>query len=99
MKNPVRGLAIIFNHESYDEIDGKQIKTRDGTSEDVKRLSGTLFELGFQVHVQENLTHAEIQGLISDGNVHCSCVTENLIVVSMPAFLAGKPTELFHVFH
>ncbi|PSN56820.1 Caspase-1 [Blattella germanica] len=60
MKRPERGLAIIFNHEFYDEIDGEKPEIRHGTSQDVEKLMATFGELGFQIDIQENLTHDEI---------------------------------------
>jgi hypothetical protein len=99
MKKPDRGLAIVLSHEFYDKIDGKGVPVRSGTSNDVERLKDTLSDLGFQVDVKKDLTHKEICRLISNGTVHCSYVTENLVMVITPAFLAWKPTGLYHVFH
>ncbi|XP_069705581.1 caspase-1-like isoform X2 [Periplaneta americana] len=62
MKRPERGLAVIFNHEFYDEIDGEKPENRHGTNADVENLNITLSNLGFVVDVQHNLTCAEILG-------------------------------------
>ena len=68
MQRTERGLVIIFNHESYDEVDGKKADgRRHGTSEDVKRLDSTFYDLGFKVVVEDDLTYQEITAYILDG--------------------------------
>lgn len=65
MKSTDRGLAVIFSHESYDEIDGTKPAPRHGTSIDVDKLSRTFRGLGFEIDIQENKTYEEIRDHIS----------------------------------
>jgi hypothetical protein len=68
MQRTERGLVIIFNHESYDKIDGKTAeRRRHGTSEDVERLKSTFHGLGFNVVVKQDLTYQQITAYISEG--------------------------------
>jgi hypothetical protein len=67
MKNTERGLAIIFNHECFDEIDGDSAEPRSGTASDVERLYSTFSDLGFTIDLQANKTYNEIIDHISEG--------------------------------
>jgi hypothetical protein len=67
MKKTERGLAIIFNHEFFDDIDGDSAEPRSGTMSDVKRLCCTFSDLGFKIDLQENRTYNEIMDHISQG--------------------------------
>ena len=66
-----RGLVVIFNHEFYDEIDGKAMQTRYGTSIDVEKLTATFSNLGFEIDVQENLTRQEVIEYVNQGEMPC----------------------------
>jgi len=84
MKKAVRGRVIIFNQEDFDEIDGQKVTPRDGTSEDVGRLSSTFSRLGFTIDVQKNRTYQEIMNHISEGTsviTYFSYITEKFVVM------------------
>ena len=104
MKNEERGLAIIFSHEFFDEIDGYPLEPRDGTVSDVEKLSSTFSCLGFKIDIQENRTYRQIMDHISQGTsvtTYLSYLTENSVVLGISAFLVekpGVPTELSCVF-
>jgi hypothetical protein len=67
MKHEDRGLAIIFSHESFDEIDGYSAEPRHGNGTDVEGLSSTFSDLGFKIDLQENRTYKQIMDHISQG--------------------------------
>jgi hypothetical protein len=84
MKKAARGLVIIFNQEVFDKIDGHSAPRRDGTSEDVKRLSRTFSLLRFEIDEQKDKTHEEIMQYISDGTsviTYFSYMTEKFVVM------------------
>jgi hypothetical protein len=103
MKKTDRGLAIIFSHEIFDEIDGCSVKPRDGTVTDVERLSSTFFDLGFKIDLQENRTHKQIMDHISQGTpftTYLPYMREEFVVLGILAFLLetqGVPTEVCRV--
>ena len=67
MKEKDRGIAIIFSHEFFEEIDGHSAEPRDGTETDVERISSTFSDLGFEIDLQKNKTYEEIMDHISQG--------------------------------
>jgi hypothetical protein len=84
MKKAKRGLVIIFNQEDFDEIDGHKVDPRDGTSEDVERLSKTFTRLRFDIDEQKNLSYREIMQYISKGTsviTYFSYMTEKFVVM------------------
>ncbi|PSN56823.1 hypothetical protein C0J52_02705 [Blattella germanica] len=60
MKNRPRGRLIVFNHESYDVVDGVGSTKREGTIKDIKKLENTFKNLGFTYDLQQDKTYAEI---------------------------------------
>jgi len=57
-----RGVALIFNHKHFESRLG--LKVRNGTDADKENLRNTLRQLGFQVHVCDDLTFREIEKTI-----------------------------------
>jgi hypothetical protein len=101
MKSTDRGLAVIFSHESYDEIDGTKPAPRHGTSIDVEKLSCTFSDLGFTIDVQEDKTYEEIIDRISQGTSVTVCfsyMTETFIMLGISAFLVEKPGVPMKIF-
>lgn len=96
MKKEKRGRAIIFSHESYEEIDGIEIaEPRDGTVEDVKRLSSTFSGLGFEIDLQKNRTYEQIREHILQGTsvtTYFSYMTGKFVLLGISAFLVEKPS-------
>lgn len=62
MNHLKRGLALIFNHESFDSH-----APRRGTHVDRDRLNNTLKSLDFEVRIFENLKIEQIKHVLSDG--------------------------------
>jgi hypothetical protein len=103
MKKTVRGLAIIFNHEFFDEIDGHKPERRHGTMTDVQGLITTFSGLGFDIDLQENRTYNEIINHITQGIpvfTLLSYLREKFVVLGILALLLekqGVPTEVCRV--
>jgi hypothetical protein len=103
MKKTVRGLAIIFSHENFDEIDGHSCKPRDGTKRDVEKLSSTFSDLGFKIDPQKDKTYKQIIDHVSQGTpvtTLLSYLREKFVVLGILAFLLekqGVPTEVSRV--
>jgi hypothetical protein len=94
MKKEDRGLAIIFSHEFFDEIDGYSAEPRHGTVTDTEELSSTFSALGFKIDLQENRTYKQIMDHISQGTsvtTYLSYMTEKFVVLGISAFLVEKP--------
>ncbi|XP_029173606.1 caspase-1-like isoform X2 [Nylanderia fulva] len=76
MSHKHRGKCIIFNHEEFDET----VDKREGSTVDVMRLEKSFGRLGFDVEVQNNLSHAEIMDKIEKmsqydhSNNDCICI-------------------------
>lgn len=62
-----RGLAIIFNHESFLDF---YVPIRNGTHIDRERLYKTYKNLGFDVKVYNNARGAEIENILNGGNIY-----------------------------
>ncbi len=60
MNHKRRGLAIIFNHKTFDKNLGLGI--RNGTDVDRDNLVKTLEELDFEVQVHNDLTYKKLVG-------------------------------------
>lgn len=65
MDHKNRGLALIFNHETFDAH-----KARTGTDVDRNRLKKTLTSLDFHVKCYENLTIEDIKNKLKEGNLN-----------------------------
>ena len=94
MKKKDRGLAIIFSHEDFDEIDGRSAERRHGNVIDVERLSSTFSDLGFEIDLQKDRTYQEILDHISRGTsvtTYLSYMKEKFVVFGISAFLVEKP--------
>lgn len=65
MNHKHRGLALIFNHESFDIYD---LKPRKGTQVDRERMFETLHSLDFDVQVYDDLEEFEILDKLKKGN-------------------------------
>ncbi|XP_050517770.1 caspase-1-like isoform X1 [Diabrotica virgifera virgifera] len=63
MDHPKRGMALIFNHEFFDDED---LLTRRGTNEDCRNLKECLIALGFDVQVFKDLDNRDIEQHIDD---------------------------------
>jgi hypothetical protein len=59
-----RGMAVIFNHEKFDN---RSLKQRNGTNVDCQNLRCTLTDLGFEVTAHNNLKCKEITKIIQQG--------------------------------
>lgn len=59
-----RGVAIIFNHEYYDDT---KYPTREGTNLDRDRLIGTFTDLEFDIRVYNDLKYGEIYTVLNKG--------------------------------
>ncbi|OWR45225.1 caspase-1 [Danaus plexippus] len=57
MQHPKRGMALIFNHETFDI---HNLKQRTGTSVDSDNLSKVLKSLGFKVTILNNLKSEDV---------------------------------------
>lgn len=64
MSHKRRGMALIFNHETF-EMD----LPRKGTNSDRDRLKDTLASLDFDVNVYENRTISEIKNILLNGKL------------------------------
>lgn len=64
MNHKRRGIALIFNHETFNAFD---LSTRKGTSVDRDRLQKTFTDLGFDVKVYDNRTLNEIKTILQNG--------------------------------
>lgn len=62
MKHKKRGLALIFNHETFDG----DLSTRFGTTKDRDRLQTVLTNLGFKVEVFNDMTCKDIFNYIQE---------------------------------
>jgi hypothetical protein len=94
MKKEERGLAVIFSHEFFDEIDGYRPEPRHGTKTDVKELSSTFSGLGFKIDLQKNKSYKQIMDHISQGTsvtTYLSHMTEKFVVLGISAYLVEKP--------
>lgn len=63
MKHKNRGMALIFNHESFDI---PSLKDRAGTNVDCENLCNSLKKLHFNVHVYKDLKLKQIQYYVSE---------------------------------
>ncbi|XP_072400038.1 caspase-1-like [Diabrotica undecimpunctata] len=63
MEHPKRGMALIFNHEFFDD---EKLPTRKGTGEDCQNLKECLIALGFYVQVFKDLNSEDIEQHIED---------------------------------
>jgi hypothetical protein len=103
MKNEKRGLAVIFSHEFFDEIDGCQHEPRHGTVTDVERLSSTFSGLGFKIDLQKDKTYEQIMDHILQGTsvtTYLLYTIEKFVVLENSAYLVekpGVPTEVSRV--
>jgi len=64
MSHKRRGMAIIFNHESFDI---QSLKCRNGTNVDRDNLKLAMKDLGFEVAVHDNLTSRDIMKILDQG--------------------------------
>lgn len=64
MDHKKRGIALIFNHETF-ECGG--LKSRSGTNEDCNNLRDCLAWLGFDVQVFKDLNYMDLEYQIRQG--------------------------------
>lgn len=57
-------MAIIFNHECFDN---QSLKRRNGTNVDRDNLKRALQDLGFEVEVYDNLKSKDIIKILDQG--------------------------------
>lgn len=60
MNHSRRGFALLFDHQYFD-VKKKGIDTRGGSEKDCLRLQDILENLGFEVHVFQDLKAEEIE--------------------------------------
>jgi caspase-like apoptosis-related cysteine protease len=65
MNHKKRGMAIIFNHEYFDNP--KQLERRVGTNVDRDNLKRTFEGLGFEVTVYNDLKLEELKKIVAEG--------------------------------
>ena len=82
MDHKNRGLAIIFNHESFLDF---YVPIRKGTHIDRERLYKTYKNLGFDVKVYNNARGADIEKILKEGNARTIYVHVILRVFFSPA--------------
>lgn len=61
-----RGIAIIFNHTTFDD---KELFERNGTDKDSEALQRSFRKLGFKVHVYNDLTSASVVSVLDKGEI------------------------------
>jgi caspase-like apoptosis-related cysteine protease len=61
MCHPRRGIALIFNHEFFD-----QMPPRSGTYKDSKNLSVQLQLLGFEIKVHNDLRYYQLSKVLME---------------------------------
>jgi caspase-like apoptosis-related cysteine protease len=64
MNHKRRGMAIIFNHEYFDDL---LLESRDGTNFDRDKLEHTLKGLGFKVEVHDNKKRKNLMKIVDEG--------------------------------
>lgn len=65
MQHRNRGVAVILNHETF--MVNMKLKARAGTSVDAKNLESSLEKLGFKVQVHHNLSVANVDNIVDEG--------------------------------
>lgn len=68
MDHKNRGLALIFNHEFFND---RTLGARRGTQVDRDRLHRTFTHLGFDVRTFDNPTEIDIRGILKKGKLRC----------------------------
>lgn len=71
MDHKKRGIALIFNHETFYDFD---MPIRKGTHVDRDRLGHTFADLGFDVRVYDNYTEAQIKSILQEGESFSSLI-------------------------
>lgn len=64
LKHKKRGIALIFNHEHFDD---PAIKSRKGTKKDKYNLEKIFTKLDFDVRIYDDRKYAEISRILKDG--------------------------------
>lgn len=59
-------MAFIFNHLSYEKIDGKRPSKRIGTDKDLESLTKCFTQLGFHVTPYHDKKSAEIKSIVNN---------------------------------
>ena len=76
MNHSRRGIAVIFNHEKFDEHLG--LSVRNGTDVDQDNLLMTLQQLDFEVKVYKDLPYKEIENILErlsrDNHSDADCI-------------------------
>lgn len=60
MNHKNRGKCIIFNHEEFDSC----IDKREGSTTDAMRLQKSFGNLGFDIEIENDLSHMEVMDKI-----------------------------------
>lgn len=66
MNHKNRGVALIFNHEEFDDTDWS---VRHGTRADCDNLIKTFTALHFDVRVYEDLMKSEVKSILQSGEL------------------------------
>ncbi|EFN67188.1 Caspase-1, partial [Camponotus floridanus] len=75
MNHKNRGKCIIFNHEEFDSVEKRQ-----GSTTDVMRLKKSFGRLGFDIEIENDLSHTEVMNKIEKlrqydhTNNDCLCI-------------------------
>jgi len=86
MCHPRRGVALIFNHNYFDDM-----AYRSGTDKDCKSLSVELESLGFEIEVYNDLSYTKLTGVLMETAAKDHSSADCLLVVVMSH---GEPNLL-----
>lgn len=64
MNHTKRGIALIFNHESFDDTDWAE---RSGTQADCQNLRKIFTALNFEVRIHNDRTKSEMKSILQKG--------------------------------
>lgn len=68
MDHKKRGIALIFNHETFE---CGNLKSRAGTNEDCQNFKECLSGLGFDVKVFKDLSYSQLDNQVKKGRPYC----------------------------
>lgn len=63
MGHKKRGVALIFNHETFDDVENKK---REGTDKDQERLEKMLNHLQFEVRCYKDLKYGKLMNVLKE---------------------------------
>jgi len=87
MRHPRRGVALIFNHRYFNDMD-----PRSGSDKDCQNLEVELKSLGFEIQVHNDLSYTELSGVLMETAAKDHSSADCLLVVVMSH---GDPGYLY----